>query len=387
MRKTASIAIALWATSLCAPALAGPVVPLARVIGGAVEFGKTSDGRTAHLYTLTNKNGMKVRFSDFGGVITEIDTPDRVGKAASVVLGYTSAGDYEKRNGAGFGSPIGRYANRIGGARFTLDGKTFTFKPNNGPNLLHGGPPGYNVRYWNVSMRPLGINHGALLTLVSPDGDQGFPGKLVVRMRYTLTEHNELRIDYSATTTKPTVLNLTNHSYFNLAGEGNGDVQGHLIQIRANSIAETDRTALPTGNILPVAGPYDLRTPHPIRDGIEALRTAGHDGYDTPYVLANAQRKKPVLVARVTEPTSGRMMEVYTDQPSVQFFTGNQLRGYDKGLSGRPYVQYGGFALETQHLPDSPNHPEWPTTVLRPGQVFRSTTIYKFVTPVDRLHS
>jgi len=376
------------AAACCAPAAAAPRSVVSRIVGGSVAFGKTSDGRTARLYTLTNRNGMRVRFTDYGGLITEIDTPDRLGHKADVVLGFKSATEYEARNGLyGFGSPIGRYANRIGNARFTLDGKTYTFKPNAGPNLLHGGAPGYNVRYWSVSMRPFGINHGAVLTLVSPDGDQGFPGKLTITMRYTLTENDELRIDYRATTTKPTVLNLTNHSYFNLAGEGNGDVGGHLIQIRANSIAETDAMALPTGRIIEVAGPYDLRTPHMMRDGIEVLNAMGRGGYDTPYVLANAPRKKPVLAVRVTEPKSGRMMEVYTTEPSVQFFTANHLRGIDKGPSGRPYIQYGGFALETQHLPDSPNHPEWPTTVLRPGQVFKSTTIYKFVTPVDRLHS
>jgi aldose 1-epimerase len=382
------IAAAAACVAVLAPATAGPVSPLSRIIGGSVGFGKTSDGRTARVYTLTNKNGMRVRFSDYGGVITEITVPDRAGKFANVALGFKSAGEYETRNGGyGFGSPIGRFANRIGNARFTLDGKTYNFTPNAGPNLLHGGPPGYNMRYWNVSLRPLGINHGAVLTLVSPDGDQGFPGKLTVRMRYTLTQHNELRIDYQATTTKPTVLNLTNHSYFNLAGEGNGDIGGHLIQIRANSFAETDRAMLPTGRILEVSGPYDLRSPHVMRDGIDALRAMGWSGYDTPYVLANAPRKKPVLAARVTEPKSGRMMEVYTTEPGLQFFSGNQLRGTDRGPSGRPYVPFGGFALETQHLPDSPNHPEWPTTALRPGQVFRSTTIYKFVTPVDRLHN
>lgn len=382
------VAIAAVAACLCAPVAAAPRGIAGRLIGGSVAFGKTSDGRTARLYTLTNKNGMRVRFTDYGGLITEIDTPDRLGHKADVVLGFKSATEYEARNGLyGFGSPIGRYANRIGNARFTLDGKTYTFKPNAGPNLLHGGAPGYNMRYWSVSMRPFGINHGAVLKLVSPDGDQGFPGKLTITMRYTLTEKDELRIDYRATTTKPTVLNLTNHSYFNLAGEGNGDVGGHLIQIRANSIAETDAMALPTGRIIGVAGPYDLRSPHMMRDGIEVLKAMGWGGYDTPYVLANAPRRKPVLAVRVTEPKSGRMMEVYTTEPSVQFFTANHLRGIDKGPSGRPYVQYGGFALETQHLPDSPNHPEWPTTVLRPGQVFKSTTIYKFVTPVDRLHS
>jgi aldose 1-epimerase len=370
------------------PALAGPVVPFVHIPGGAVGFGKTSDGRTARLYTLTNKNGMRVRFTDYGGLITEIDTPDRAGKYANVALGFRSATEYQAHNGLyGFGSPIGRYANRIGNARFSLDGKTYNFTPNNGPNLLHGGAPGYNTRYWSVSMRPLSINHGAVLTLASPDGDQGFPGKLTIKMRYTLTEHNELRIDYTATTTKPTVLNLTNHSYFNLAGEGNGDVGGHLIQIRANSIAEPDANLLPTGRIIEVAGPYDLRGPHVMRDGIAALKTMGQTGYDTPFVLANAPRKSPVLAVRVTEPTSGRMMEVYTTEPSVQFFTANHLQGIDRGPSGRPYIQHAGFALETQHLPDSPNHPEWPTTVLRPGQVFKSTTIYKFVTPIDRLHS
>jgi aldose 1-epimerase len=354
---------------------------------GRTGFGRTADGREAHLYTLTNKNGMKVRFTDYGGLITEIDTPDRVGKRANVALGFRDVGEYQARNGLyGFGSPIGRYANRIGGARFTLDGKTYNFTPNNGPNLLHGGAPGYNVRFWRVTTKPFGINHGAVLTLTSPDGDQGFPGTLRIRMTYTLTENDELRIDYRATTTKPTVLNLTNHSYFNLAGEGNGDVGGHLIQIRANSVAETDKSALPTGRIVEVSGPLDLRSPHVVRDGIDALKAAGQGGYDTPYVLANAPRRKPALAVRVTEPTSGRTMEVYTTEPSVQFFTANHLAGIDKGPSGRPYIQYGGFALETQHLPDSPNHPDFPTTVLRPGQVFRSTTIYKFVTPVDRIH-
>ena len=383
------VVMAAAAVCLYAPANAAPRGIINRIIGGSESFGTTKDGRTARLYTLTNKNGMRVRFSDYGGVITEISVPDRMGKFENVELGFANAGLYEARNGGyGFGSPIGRFANRIGGARFTLDGKTYTFKPNAGPNLLHGGPPGYNMRYWSVSMRPLGINHGAVLTLASPDGDQGFPGTLVVKMRYTLTEHNELRIDYRATTTKPTVLNLTNHSYFNLAGEGNGDVRGQLIMIRANSIAETDRTALPTGKIVEVSGPYDLRDPHMIGDGIDALRAMGQGGYDTPYVLADAPRKKPVLAARVTEPKSGRMMEVYTTEPALQFFTANHLRGFDKSpTSGKPYIQYGAIALETQHLPDSPNHPEWPTTVLRPGQVFRSTTIFKFVTPVDRIHS
>lgn len=354
---------------------------------GGTSFGKTPDGRTARLFTLTNKNGMRVRFTDYGGIITEIRTPDRAGHFANVALGFGSASEYAARNQFyGFGSPIGRYANRIGGARFTLDGKTYSFTPNGGPNLLHGGPPGYNTRYWNVAMRPLGINHSAVLTLVSPDGDQGFPGTLRVRMRYTLTENNELRIDYRATTTKPTVLNLTNHSYFNLAGEGNGDIGGHVMMIRANSVAETDANMLPTGRIAEVSGALDLRSPRLLRDGIEALRNLPSNGYDTPYVLANAPRKTPVLAARVTEPTSGRMMEVYTTEPSIQVYTGNQMQGLDKGPSGRTYGPYSGFALETQHLPDSPNHPEWPTTVLRPGQVFRSTTIFKFVTPVDRLH-
>ncbi|HMI20326.1 MAG TPA: aldose epimerase family protein [Sphingomonas sp.] len=382
------VAIAAVAACVYAPALAGPVVPFVHIPGGSVGFGKTADGRTARLYTLTNKNGTVVRFTDYGGLITEIQTRDRVGKRANVVLGFKSAAEYQARNGLyGFGSPIGRYAGRIGNARFSLDGKAYSFTPNNGANLLHGGAPGYNTRYWSVSMRPLSINHGAVLTLVSPDGDQGFPGKLTIQMRYTLTEHDELRIDYRATTTRPTVLNLTNHSYFNLAGEGNGDVGGHLIQIRANSIAEPDANLLPTGRIVEVTGPYDLRGPHVMRDGIAALKTMGQTGYDTPYVLANAPRKTPVLAVRVTEPISGRMMEVYTTEPSVIFFTANHLQGIDKGPSGRPYIQHAGFALETQHLPDSPNHPEWPTTVLRPGQVFKSTTIYKFVTPVDRLHS
>jgi aldose 1-epimerase len=368
MIRPALLALALLA--------AGPLA--ARPVASA-SFGKTAEGRTAHVYTLVNRNGMTVRFTDFGGVITAIEVPDRVGKRANVVLGFRDAGEYQAKNSNYvFGAPVGRFANRIKGAQFTLDGQTYRMTPNNGPNLLHGGPPPYHGRFWSVATFDRGRSSGATLTLVSPDGDQGFPGAVTLAMTYTLTDANELRIDYRAITTRPTVINFTNHSYFNLAGEGSGDVGGQSIQILADRIAELDDASVPTGRILPVSGPYDLRQPRMIGDGLKAIKASGKSGYDDPWVLGDAAARKPVLVARAADPASGRTMEVLTTEPSMQFYTANGEWGRDAGPSGAIYRRHGGFALETQHLPDSPNQPAFPTTVLRPGQVFTSTTIYRF---------
>jgi aldose 1-epimerase len=346
------------------------------------DFGETAEGKKARLFTLSNRNGMVVRFTDFGGIITAIELPDRDGKRANVVLGFSNVGEYQAKNGSyAFGIPVGRFANRIGGARFDLDGKTYRFTPNNGPNLLHGGKPGYGERFWKVSTFDKRGSSGATLTLISPDGDQGFPGRLKVVMRYSLTDDNGLRIDYRATTTKPTVLNLTNHSYFNLAGEGSGDIAGQKIQILADRIAELGPDAVPTGRVLPVTGDYDLRSPRMIGDGLTALKAKGIGGYDNPWVWADAPLKEPALVARAWDHASGRWMEVLTTEPGLQFYTANGAWGTDAGPSGHVYQRHGGFALETQHLPDSPNHANFPTTALRPGQVFTSVTIYRFPKP------
>ncbi|WP_294390142.1 aldose epimerase family protein [uncultured Sphingomonas sp.] len=341
------------------------------------DFGRTKEGREAHLYTLSNGKGMRVSFTDLGGVITAIEVPDRNGKRANVVLGFSNAAEYQAKNdNYFFGVPVGRFANRIKGARFALDGHTYQLTPNNGPNLLHGGPPFYHQRFWAVSTFARG--NSVKLSLVSPDGDQGFPGEVRLSMTYTLTSRNELRIDYRATSSKPTVVNFTNHSYFNLAGEGSGDVGGQVIQIMGDRIAELDDQAVPTGRILLVSGDYDLRQPRMIGDGLAALKAKGVGGYDNPWVFGEAPRRKPVLVARATDHASGRMMEVLTTEPSMQFYTANSEWGTDAGPSGTIYRRHGGFALETQHLPDSPNQPAFPTTTLRPGQVFKSTTIYRF---------
>lgn len=338
--------IAAAAACLSAPAVCGPVVPFARVIGGSVGFGKTADGRTARLYTLTNRNGMRVRFTDFGGRITEIDTPDRAGKYANVAIGLRSAADYQA-------SSMRRS----------------------------------DSRYWDVSMRPFSINHGAVLTLTRSNDEQGRGGKRVIRMRYTLTKDNELRIDTSITPAGPASLDRVPPLRFNLGGQPNSDLGGHLIQIRANGIAESGRPAPASSPVIAAEGPYDLRSPRMMRDGLNALRETGPGGYDTPYILAGGPRKKPVLAVRVTEPGSGRMMEVYTTEPAIRFVAIEDSPGRDKAAGTPPSVQQPGFALEPQPLPDGTGTPQMPAKTSRAGRTYKSTTIYRFVTPVDRLHN
>jgi aldose 1-epimerase len=347
----------------------------------ATGWGRTRDGTPVEHYTLSGA-GLVVGFMSYGGVITRIAAPDREGRVACVALGLASLADYERWKAPYFGALIGRYANRIGGARFTLDGKEYKLAANNGRNSLHGGTRGFNAAVWQVEPREAAGGIDAVLSHFSPDGDEGYPGTLRVTVTYSLTDTAEFRIDYEATTDKPTVVNLTNHTYFNLAGNGAGSVADHLLQLEADRYTPIDEAQCPTGKIASVAGtPLDFRRPVPIgarlRSAHEQMRR-GY-GYDHNFVL-NKPPGVLSLAARVHDPRSGRILEVLTTEPGVQFYTGNVLDGTMIGSSGGTYRQADGFALETQHFPDSPNHPEFPSTVLRPDETFRSTTVYRFLT-------
>src|ERR1700726_2977587 len=338
-------------------------------------FGKTKDGREAHLYTLSNKSGMQVIISDFGGTVVSIKVPDRNGKIGDVVLGYDTLAGYQEGT-ASFGATVGRYANRIGGAKFSLDGKEYTLEKNNGDNHLHGG---FNKVLWDAE--PGAGKGGASLKIhyLSKDGEENFPGNLSVTVVYTLTDRNELKIDYSATTDKKTVLNLTNHSYFNL-NPASGDVLQHVLMIQADKFTPVDAGLIPTGELRSIAGtPFDFRKPTAIGARIdqddEQLKLG--KGYDHNFVL-NKKGKGVELAARVVEPTTGRVLEVLTSEPGVQFYSGNFLDGAVRGKSGKVYGRRSALCLETQHFPDSPNHPTFPTTELKPGEKYYSTTIYKF---------
>ena len=342
-------------------------------------FGVLANGDSVHVFTLANANGVEVRVLDYGGIIQSIRTPDRNGKVADVVLGFDTLAKYVK-DSPYFGAIVGRFANRIARGRFTLDGKTYTLAINNGVNALHGGLVGFDKVVWRAEALTDPASVGLLLTHTSPDGDQGYPGTLKVRVTYTLNNRNELIIGYEATTDKPTIINLTNHSYFNLAGAGNGDILKHIVTIDADSITPIDSTLIPTGKIAAVAGtPFDFRSPTAIGTHIDdddpQLRFAG--GYDHNFVLNRKDTTSLVHAARVVEPTTGRTLDVYTTEPGVQFYTGNFLDGSFAGIGGVYKNRYG-FTLETQHYPDSPNHPNFPSVVLRPGHNFHSETVFRF---------
>jgi aldose 1-epimerase len=297
-------------------------------------------------------------------------------------LGFATLKDYEKFNSSiHFGGLIGRYANRIAGGHFELNGKTYQLPQNDGNNTLHGGPESFDARVWTVKPLKLKNAVGAELTYVSPDGENGFPGTLTTHVTYTLTDSNDLHIDYRATTDAATVVNLTNHSYFNLAGEGSGSIENQLIEIAASRYTPTDEKSIPTGELAQVAGtPMDLRKPirfgaH-LRDAFQQMLWA--HGYDHNWVLDNGGGAEPGFAARVTDPQSGRMLEVFTTQPGLQLYTANWLNGGVVGSSGKAYRQSDAFALEAEHFPDSPHHPEFPSTELKPGQTLREQTIYKF---------
>ncbi len=339
------------------------------------DFGELADGTAVALFTLSNGKGMEASITTWGGALVSLKTPDRTGKMGDVVLSYDNAAEYEKGK-AYFGALIGRYGNRIGHAQFTLDGKTYHLAKNDGDNSLHGGTRGFDKHVWTARELP----GGALeLQLVSKDGDQGYPGTLTATVTYTLTDNNVLRIRYQATTDKPTVVNLTNHSYFNLKGDG--DILGHLVMLNADKYTPVDSGLIPTGELKPVDGtPFDFRRPRTPGERInqpdEQLKL-GH-GYDHNWVL-NREGPGLSLAARIEEPgVSGRVMEIYTDQPGIQFYTGNFLDGTEKGKGGKVYQHRAGFCFETQHFPDSPNKPSFPSTALRPGQKYDTTTEFRF---------
>ncbi|HKT13454.1 MAG TPA: aldose epimerase family protein [Terriglobia bacterium] len=338
------------------------------------------DGQEVHLYTLTNANGLQVAITNYGGRIVSILAPDRNGKMADVVLGFDNLPDYMKYN-TYFGALVGRYANRIGGARFTLDGKVYHLPVNNGPNSLHGGLKGFDKQAWTAKEVP-GSEPALELSYLSKGGEEGYPGNLHAKVVYTLTKDNGLKIDYSATTDKDTVINLTNHSYFNLAGDGNGDVLKQVMWINSDEITPADSTQIPTGKIMKVDGtPFDFRKPTPIgaRINEDNPQLKIGKGYDINYIL-DRKGSGLELAARVYDPGSGRELEVYTTEPGIQFYSANFLDGSVPGKGGVKYGFRSAFCLETQHYPDSPNHPNFPTTELKPGETFHQVTEFKFTT-------
>lgn len=342
-------------------------------------FGKLPDGTPVDLYTLTNANGVEMKVITYGGIVTSLKTPDRNGKLEDVVLGYDNLQGYLDKTPF-FGALIGRYGNRIGGAQFKLNGKTYQLEKNDGDNTLHGGSKGFDKVVWTA--KPLKVATGAALelTYLSKDGEEGFPGNLSVRVVYTLTNRNEFKVSYSATTDKTTVANLTQHSYFNLAGGSAANNLGHEVYLNAARFTPVAKGLIPTGELRPVKDtPMDFTKPMTIGaridDAYDQLQLAG--GYDHNWVL-NKKGAGLGLAARVSEPTSGRVMEVWTTEPGIQFYAGNFLDGTITGKDGKVYVKRYGFCLETQHYPDSPNKPSFPSTTLKPGQKYTTTTVYRF---------
>jgi aldose 1-epimerase len=336
-------------------------------------WGTMPDGKAVELYTL-NDGELTVTITNFGAHVVSIDAPDRAGKKADVVLGYKDLGGYLKDTSTYLGSVVGRYGNRIAKGAFTLDGKTYQIPTNNNGNALHGGTVGFDRKVWTGRLTGSGVD----LTYVSADGEMGFPGKLTAHVRYTL-EGRSLHIEYSATTDKDTVVNLTNHSYFNLGGEDSGDILGEKIMINADRYTPVDAGLIPTGKLPPVAGtPFDFKKATAIGARIDAndeqLKLAG--GYDHNFVLNGGSTLH--VAAKVEDPKSGRTLTVTTTEPGVQFYSGNFLDGTMTGVGGKPYGKHAGFCLETQHFPDSPNQPAFPSTELKPGQTMRSTTIFTF---------
>jgi len=345
-------------------------------------FGKTPEGQPVDLYVLTNKGGAEAAITNYGGAVVSLKVPDRNGKLADVVLGYDTADGYVNDKSY-FGAIVGRYGNRIGHAQFVLDGKAYTLAKNNGENSLHGGIKGFNKAVWTAKVLSAKDGRSLELSYLSKDGEEGFPGNLQVRVIYTLTDANALKIVYSATTDKKTVINLTNHSYFNLAGQGSGDILGHLLTIQAEKFTPVDSGLIPTGELRDVAGtPFDFRKSMAIGARIEQddeqLKLGG--GYDHNFVLGRAGDTDESLAARVVEPITGRVLEVWTTEPGVQFYTGNFLDGKSTGKGGVAYPRRSALCLETQHYPDSPNQPRFPSVVLKPGERYDTITTYRFST-------
>jgi aldose 1-epimerase len=344
---------------------------------GRAPFGSLPDGSAVDLFTLTNRAGMEVRVISYGAIIVSIRTPDRAGRTADVTLGFDTLDGYVTRPRF-FGAVAGRYANRIGNARFAIDGRTYQLAANNGVNHLHGGIKGFDKVLWKGEPFERDGNAGVTLTYTSRDGEEGYPGTLRATVTYTLTDRNELIVEYGATTDKPTVVNLTQHTYFNLAGEGNGDILKHEVQVNAERFTPVDAGLIPTGALMPVAGtPFEFKKPTAIGARIDAddpqLKLAG--GYDHNFVLNDGPGLHPA--ARVVDPSSGRTLEVETTEPGMQFYTSNKLTD-TVGKAGHTYGFRSAFCMETQHFPDSPNKPGFPSTVLRPGDTYRSKTVFRF---------
>jgi aldose 1-epimerase len=375
----------LTASGLLLPGLLGSLAAVVPAAAATIEkeaFGTMPDGTVVDAYTLANDHGMRVRILTYGGIIQAIEVPDRDGNIANVVLGFSTLDDYRTKN-PNFGTITGRYANRIAGGRFTLGRTTYQLATNNGPNALHGGIEGFDKKVWAAHEVPETDAVRLELTYTSPDGEEGYPGNLATKVTYRVTNDNELAIEYEATTDAPTVVNLTSHSYFNLAGEGSGSTLDHELMLNASAFTPVDATLIPTGEIAKVAGgPMDFKQPTAIgariRDGDEQL-VFGR-GYDHNWVLDKPAAGEMTLAARVREPKTGRVMEIHTTEPGIQFYAGNFLDATLVGTSGKTYRQSDGFCLETQHFPDSPNKPDFPSTGLESGETYRTTTVHRFTT-------
>jgi len=343
-------------------------------------FGKSPDGSPVDLYVLTNSSGMQASITNYGGILLSLKVPDRNHNFADVILGYDTLEGYEGDKSF-LGATIGRYGNRIAHGKFTLYGKEYTLDRNDGENHLHGGNRGFNKVLWQAKPISSRDSQSLVLTYTSPDGEGNYPGNLNVKVTYTLTDNNELKIAYEATTDKDTIVNLTNHAYYNLAGQGESDILGHVLTIYADRFTPVDKGLIPTGQLQSVKGtPFDFT--HPTAIGARIDRDddqlkVGH-GYDHNFVLNAGINAAPVPAASVYEPKSGRMLEIATTEPGIQFYSGNFLDGSIKGKQGKVYKHRYGLCLETQHYPDSPNHPDFPSTVLKKGETYRSMTIYSF---------
>jgi aldose 1-epimerase len=341
-----------------------------------VLFGKTPDGAPVDIYTLRNAAGVEARICNYGGIIVSLKAPDRAGHLSDVVLGCDHLDDYLANNPF-FGALVGRFGNRIAKAKFSLDGVTYSLAANNGPNALHGGLKGFDKVLWQATRTAAAPEPTLELNYLSKDGEEGYPGNLNVKAVYSLTAENALRLDFTATTDKSTIINLTQHTYFNLAGKG--DILGHQVQIDADRFTPVDSALIPTGELWPVAGtPLDFRQPAAIGARIEQddPQLKRGNGYDHNFVLNHPMGRLDV-VARVSEPATGRVLEVLTTEPGLQLYTGNFLDGSIRGKGGQTYPRHSGFCLEAQHFPDSPNQPAFPTVVLKPGAVFRNTIVFR----------